>query len=175
MKCQEQLLLCNPLGTVLTIWEKNNICWERYDELENGTCCLRCRDPSAYFKTKEIDKKPKPLHQMMRYIIGVHFNIIMYYLIPAILHKQAREGKQSSWPYKPAARAREWDSCERKLVWAGRGGRLTPHLASSPLSMKLKWQLISNLRSKRQRFKSASCLHLQHSDSQRQSVIKAAK
>lgn len=62
MQCQEQLLLCNPLGTVLTIQEKKTICWERYDEMENETCCLQCKDPSVYFNTKEIDNKTKSLN-----------------------------------------------------------------------------------------------------------------
>jgi len=152
------LLLCNPLGTVLTIRAKKNICWERYDELENGTCCLRCRDPGAYFKPKEVDNNTKPLTKTMHYITGVHFNIVMYDLTPAMLRKPAAAGEQSSRLHKPAL-----------------GRRRASHPAPSPCSTKLKRQLMSSFRSKQPRFKLTSCFLLQHGDSQRESVSKAAK
>lgn len=123
-----------------------------------------------YFKTKETDNKPKALNLMMHYIIGVLFNIIMYYLIPAIHHRQAWEGKHSSWLYKASARAQEWESCG--LSWPGqvraKGWLLTwlpPHSA---------WNSKGSS-SKRRCFELASCLHLQRGDSQRESVIKAER
>lgn len=74
-----------------------------------------------------------------------------------------------------AVEARKWQGkgkagMGKVWTWAGLGRQWTEGSdCSSPLSMKLKWHLMSPFRSGREGLKSASCVHFQQSEDQRES------
>lgn len=105
---------------------------ERYDEMENETCCLQCKDPSVYFNTKEISNKTKSLNDALHYMCAFQYH---YVLLDSSYTSRAGRRRKAQLSCKGQEMGREGKGRNGKAVneqvWAAGGQKA---LTLPPLS-----------------------------------------